>query len=166
MSQQTQSESIFEDFCSLHSIPCEKIPEKQDTRTPDYDIKLPSTDAVVEVKGIKNAKEKHSRLITKRIRSKIRDAREQLHRCGSPTVIVLSSNKGDLLTYGGAISYALYGQVTEYPSRVKKSYITAKQNLEISAVAFIRKDLSIEVFRNPAALHPLDSESMEALQGY
>jgi hypothetical protein len=53
----TFSEQLFEDYCAQHGISCERIPESDDAKTPDYELVLGDSRVVVEVKEIARNKE-------------------------------------------------------------------------------------------------------------
>src|SRR5690242_11588089 len=51
MVDKTKSESLFERFCEMHGIRCERVPTAEE-RTPDYDIYVGEQKIIVEVKQI------------------------------------------------------------------------------------------------------------------
>lgn len=58
MSQKSTSEYLFEKFCYLNELPCEKI-EESSTQRPDYRVRISGQDFIIEIKQFDpNKKEK------------------------------------------------------------------------------------------------------------
>ena len=102
----TISETIFERFCSACSVSCEAIAAGRD-RTPDFAICLDGVRVVCEVKQIDpnaedlaeveivNGGEEIGRLVTNRLREKLKDVSAQLKAAslaGHPTLLVVYDN--------------------------------------------------------------------------
>jgi hypothetical protein len=102
----TISEMIFERFCSACSVSCEAIAAGRD-RTPDFAICLDGVRVVCEVKQIDpnaedlaeveivNGGEEIGRLVTNRLREKLKDVSAQLKAAslaGHPTLLVVYDN--------------------------------------------------------------------------
>jgi hypothetical protein len=97
------SETLFEQFCSRHGIPCRPIPTGL-VRTPDFAIRLHDVRVVCEVKQIDpnaedlaelqavSSDEATGRLVPNRLRGKLKDVSGQLKAAclsGHPTMLVV-----------------------------------------------------------------------------
>jgi hypothetical protein len=106
MPTQSFSETLFEQFCSRHGIPCKPIPTGL-VRTPDFAIRLSGVRVVCEVKQIDpNAEdlaelqavgsaETTGRVVPNRLRGKLKNVSGQLKvKClsGHPTMLVVYDN--------------------------------------------------------------------------
>lgn len=106
MPTQPFSETLFEQFCSRHDIPCKPIPTGVG-RTPDFEIRLQGVRVVCEIKQIDpNTKdleelqavqsdEAIGRLVPNRLRGKLKDVSGQLKTAclmGHPTMLVVYDN--------------------------------------------------------------------------
>ena len=122
----TDSEKIFEDICSAHSVPCEKIEEGAE-KTADYLIRMSNLEIIAEVKEIeRNAVERESdRLLEERgygeclrnepgdrVRNKIRKASPQIKR------LTAGSKPGILVLFDGGRAH---GHLDPYNLRVAMS---------------------------------------------
>lgn len=121
----TESEIIFESFCSSKGISFRKIPETN-TKTPDYCLQIEDYKIIVELTQFDiNEKEKDlaKSLLTaktivyrpedeKRIRQKVKDKSEQLKRYKDfPIILIFFDNRSIFSTIDrGSIKYALYGE--------------------------------------------------------
>lgn len=100
------SETLFEELCSTHGIPCEKLPTATD-RTPDFAITLRSVRVICEVKQIdpnfedsqeiRNVRldQAIGRFVPNRLRAKLKNVSGQLKAAsvaGSPTILVVYDN--------------------------------------------------------------------------
>lgn len=109
MSHQSKSESLFETFCDLNQISCERIEESSRVKTPDYKINLSGQDIIVEIKQFDPSKEEKDVINRKqqgeniafdinpgeRIRKAIRKANPQLKMFSErkiPTLLVVFDN--------------------------------------------------------------------------
>jgi hypothetical protein len=106
MPTQPFSETLFEQFCSRHGIPCKPIPTGL-VRTPDFAIYLHGVRVVCEVKQIDpnaedlaelqavSSNEATGRLVANRLRGKLKDVSGQLKSAclsGHPTILVVYDN--------------------------------------------------------------------------
>jgi hypothetical protein len=106
MPTQPFSETLFEQFCSRHGIPCEPIPTGL-VRTPDFAIRLDGVRVVCEVKQIDpnaedlaelqavSSDEATGRFVPNRLRGKLKDVSSQLKAAclsGCPTMLVVYDN--------------------------------------------------------------------------
>lgn len=121
----TESEIIFERFCSSKGISFRKIPETN-TKTPDYCLHIEDYKIIVELTQFDiNEKEKDlgKSLLTdktivyrpedeKRIRQKVKDKSEQLKPYQDfPIILIFFDNRSIFSTIDrGSIKYALYGE--------------------------------------------------------
>lgn len=126
----TESEQLFEGFCSARDLAFERIPEG-DARSPDYRLRLRDAEIIVEVKQIEpNAEERellntppeewdganiyHWGIPGERIRKKITDALPQLKALSKgevPTLLVVYNtvNFWPELADDYAVKVAMYG---------------------------------------------------------
>lgn len=121
----TESEIIFERFCSSKGISFRKIPETNN-KTPDYCLHIEDYKIIVELTQFDiNEKEKDlgKSLLTaktivyypedeKRIRQKVKDKSEQLKPYKDyPTILIFLDNRSIFSTIeSDSIKYALYGE--------------------------------------------------------
>jgi hypothetical protein len=125
MIEQTESEQLFEAYCTKHGIPFEKLLETTE-KTADYVITLGGQEIVVEVKELQpNSEEEeeieHMRnggvvvgdpIMGKRIRSKIDRAEPQLTKDanGRPAILLLFDTVWyKFHTCSDAVGIAMYG---------------------------------------------------------
>src|SRR5687767_598805 len=102
----TFSETLFEQLCSSHGIPCERIATEA-VRTPDFAISLRSIRVICEVKQIDPSLEDlqemqdvssgqaTGRFVPNRLRAKLKNVSGQLRPAslaGSPTMLVVYDN--------------------------------------------------------------------------
>ncbi len=124
----TQSEILFEQYCSNAGINCKRIAE-EDSRTPDYEITIDSQQIIVEVKEItRNKEEKESdRALNEsniisvlsntpgdRVRKKISDSSGQIKSRTQgiyPSILVLFDGKWGVIghLHSDNIRIAMYG---------------------------------------------------------
>ena len=106
MPTQPFSETLFEQFCSRHGIPCKPIPTRL-VRTPDFAIRLDGVTVICEVKQIDpnaedlaelqavSSDEATGRFVPNRLRGKLKDVSGQLKTAclsGHPTMLVVYDN--------------------------------------------------------------------------
>jgi len=121
MTVKTKSESIFEEFCCANNIPCEKIPEGEQS-TPDYKIVLNTETIFVEVKQIdkddKFTTVSGSRTVGDHVRAKINEARKQVKVAlnnRSPAILLIYNNLDPRQAFGTEqhdFIAAMYGELT------------------------------------------------------
>jgi len=100
------SETLFEQLCSSHGIPCERVPTEA-VRTPDFAITLHSVRVICEVKQIDpnledlqeiqnvGSGQATGRFIPNRLRAKLKTVSRQLKAAslaGCPTMLVVYDN--------------------------------------------------------------------------
>ena len=100
------SETLFEQLCSSHGIPCERIATEA-MRTPDFAISLRSIPVICEVKQIDpnvedlqemqnvSSAQATGRFVPNRLRAKLKNVSGQLKAAtlaGSPTMLVVYDN--------------------------------------------------------------------------
>jgi hypothetical protein len=100
------SETLFEQLCSSHGIPCERIATEA-VRTPDFAISLRSIRVICEVKQIDpnvedlqemqnvSSAQATGRFVPNRLRAKLKNVSGQLKAAtlaGSPTMLVVYDN--------------------------------------------------------------------------
>lgn len=106
MPTQPFSETLFEQLCSRHGIPCKPIPTRL-VRTPDFAIRLDGVTVICEVKQIDpnaedlaelqavSSDEATGRFVPNRLRGKLKDVSGQLKTAclsGHPTMLVVYDN--------------------------------------------------------------------------
>ncbi len=121
MTVKTKSESIFEEFCCANNIPCEKIPEGEQS-TPDYKIVLNTETIFVEVKQVdkddKFTTVSGSRTVGDHVRAKINEARKQVKVAlnnRSPAILLIYNNldpRQAFATEQHDFIAAMYGELT------------------------------------------------------
>jgi hypothetical protein len=122
----TISEVLFESFCKERGIECRRV-ETTETRTPDYEIRLASGPAAVEVKQLEAGTDdmsllnnvRHGRAVSHwvnmgRPREALLDGARQLRayaRGIMPGIVVLFDTAGGLLGYlgGDSMGHSMYG---------------------------------------------------------
>lgn len=159
------SETLFEDLCSAHGIPCESLPTAT-VRTPDFAIILRSVRVICEVKQIdpnfEDLQELESvgsgqamgRFVPNRLRSKLKKVSAQLKAAsvaGCPTMLVVYDNTPfKMYTDHFDAVQAMFGAHTVAVSEgreadlvVSKPFfagnrgLTANQNTAVSALAIL-----------------------------
>jgi hypothetical protein len=100
------AETLFEDLCSAHGIPCERLPTST-VRTPDFSITLRSVRVICEVKqidpnfedlqelGSVRSGQAIGRFVPNRLRAKLKKVSGQLKGAsvaGCPTMLVVYDN--------------------------------------------------------------------------
>ena len=103
MSAVTQSERLFQEFCRLYGIPCERL-TPTGRRTPDFIVDFRGTQIICEVKQIDPNKDDEreltelahhggeGRLVPNRLRAKLKKVSAQLKsasQTGRPTLLVV-----------------------------------------------------------------------------
>jgi hypothetical protein len=182
VTRKTESEALFEQFCSTHRLAVEPIP-RGDDNTPDYLLRLGEAPVYVEIKQIDiddsfgGPNGVSSRTIGDHVRAKINEARKQLQarsKQGSPCVLLVYNNLDPLQAFGTEehdFITAMYGEWTVRiaSNAIVDSYLgrnarlRPKHNSSFSAVGHLRRTsdgASVLLYENLHARHPLDYEAL------
>lgn len=178
MTRQTESEVLFEQFCTTHRLAAERI-ETGAEKSPDYLLRLNNMPVYFEIKQI-NADDSFqrpngvsSRTIGDHVRAKIHEARKQLQgrsKQGSPCVLLVYNNLDPLQTFGTEehdFMTAMYGEWTLLiqDHEIVDSFLGRNARLQpalnrsFSAVGHLRRTpngASVLLYENLHARHPLD----------
>lgn len=182
MTIKPKAESIFEEFCNLNDIPCQKIPEGMKA-TPDYKVILNGKAVFVEVKQIDAdddfTNEGASRTLGSHVRAKINEARKQLKVAldqGIPAILLVYNNLDSLQAFGTEqddFRAAMYGEPTVVlnldENRITDSYegrnrsFREGKNTSFSAVGCIKQTKegpTVLIYENIFSDNPLDFLSL------
>lgn len=178
MTKKTKAESIFEEFCALNSIACEKIPEGEQP-SPDYRVVFGDQDILVEIKQIDDDDDfsnvSSSRIVGSHIREKIKQARKQAKvalSLNTPFILLVYNNIDGLQMFGTEqhdFVDAMYGERTLIFDTTenaitdsfqgRNSSLRHDKNESFSAIGHLKetqKGTTVKVFENIYAENPLN----------
>jgi len=182
MTVKPKAESIFEEFCNLNTIPCEKIPENVKA-TPDYKVILNGTAVLVEVKQIDTdndfTNKGSSRTLGSHVRAKINEARKQLKSAlnqNIPAILLIYNNLDPWQAFGTEqqdFIAAMYGEPTVVfnlnENRITDSYegrnrsFREGKNTSFSAVGHLKQTIegpTVLIYENIFCDNPIDFLSL------
>ena len=122
MTRKTESEVLFEGFCSQHLLDWEPIPTGPG-RTPDYKLRFKDHTVLVEIEQIEsqagfNPGGVSSRTVGSHVRHKISEARKQLktaYEAGLPAILLIHNTVDPMQAFGTETHdfiCAMYGELT------------------------------------------------------
>lgn len=176
--KRTESEQLFETFCTQHALEFHRIPEGS-AKTPDYHLRFDQATVAVEIEQIESTRgfnpgSVSSRTVGWHVRHKISEARAQIQaavRTGTPTILLIHNTVDPFQLFGTEqhdFLSAMYGELTV---RIDKSNLRAGQpfhgrnarlreeaNTSFSGVGHlqrIRSGAAVTVYENVFASHPL-----------
>jgi hypothetical protein len=119
MTRETESEALFESFCTFHGLDWEKIPECEG-KTLDYRLRFGRSEVLFEIEQIESEKGFNpggvsSRTVGSHVRHKIAEARPQM-RTAQCAAVLLIHNTVDPFQYFGTEQHdfisGMYGELT------------------------------------------------------
>ena len=178
MTKKTEAESVFEDFCALNGVPCEKIPEGEQP-SPDYRVIFSGQAVLVEIKQIDDDTDfsdvSSSRTVGSHIREKIKQARKQAKvalSSNTPFILLVYNNLDKLQMFGTEqhdFVDAMYGERTltfdttenaiTDSFQGRNSSLHHDKNESFSAIGPLKKTqvgIKVQVYENIYAENPLD----------
>ena len=167
--KKTKSEILFEELCTLHNIPCVKLPKLDHRKQPDNELNFSGNKAIFEIKQVDpndDDKAFHDTLslqglatqnrnpdrVAERVRNLIKKARNQIksyHAMTSPVpaVVVIYDNANNLYTDPYTIQTAMFGweRVQLNVHRDTRSSEVADRGFGERNNKIIREDKYIEI---------------------
>lgn len=181
MTKKTDSEALFEGFCTQHCIDWRPIPTGPG-KTPDYELRFGDAAVHVEIEQIEsqrgfNPGGVHTRTVGFHVRHKISEARGQVRaaaKVGVPAILLVHNTVDPLQTFGTEIYDLLCAMYGELTVRIVDAELTetfhgrnAKLrndlNTSFSGVGHLKRvatGAEVRVFENIFAAHPLPFASM------
>ena len=178
MSNLTDSEKLFQDFCNENRLDSCRVPEGTDT-TPDFHLKLGGFTIAVEIKEISRAQgfnlhRVSSRTVGSHVRQRISDARPQLQaasRSGTPAILLIYNAVDPMQLFGTEehdFTTAMYGELTVQINKSdlstselfhgRNALLREKVNTSFSGVGHLartRNGPAVVVYENVYAANPL-----------
>ncbi len=176
MTQQTESEALFEDFCAQHHLDWKPIP-RGSGKTPDYELRFVNEVVHVEIEQIEsqrgfNPGGVHTRTVGSHVRHKISEARGQLQaaaKVGLPAILLIHNTVDPLQMFGTETHdflCAMYGELTVRIAngQVRESFhgrnakLRNDANTSFSGVGHLRRvatGAEVKIFENIYASNPL-----------
>lgn len=179
----TESEILFEQFCSLNKLPAQSIPTGAQ-KTPDYLLTLGTAKVYVEVKQIDKDENFRgvggvsTRTVGEHVRQKITESKKQLQpkaRNGEPCLLLIYNKLDANFQMFGTEEHdfisAMYGELTVLvrrgvgSPRISESFhgrnasVREAHNTSFSAVGHLRRTregASVLLYENVYARNPLD----------
>jgi hypothetical protein len=180
VTNQTESEALFEQFCAAHKLSCTRYGTSQE-RTPDYRLTLATSTICVEIKQIESEAgligNTGTRTVGDHVRARIEEARGQMQtasRAGFATLLLIY-NKVDPHQVFGTEPHdfisAMYGEWTVRlrNGRIAESFhgrnakLRHNANTSFSAVGHLCRTEAgarIKIFENAFARHSLPYEEV------
>jgi hypothetical protein len=179
MTRKTESEVLFEGFCSQNRLDWEPIPTGSG-RTPDYKLRFKDRTVLVEIEQIESTAGFHpggvsSRTVGSHVRHKIGEARRQLkaaHEAGLPAILLIHNTIDPMQAFGTEAHDfigAMYGELTVRLIKGKSAgsfhgrnaKLRQGVNTSFSGVGHLRRTRNgseVTVFENAYADFPLPFE--------
>lgn len=182
MKKKTESEAMFEDFCTQHRLDWEPI-SVGPGKTPDYQLRFGAAIVHIEIKQIESLRGFSSgrfhRTVGSHVRHKIAEARGQLQvaaQSGMPTILLIHNSVDSSQAFGTEIHdfiSAMYGEMTVRVAdgRSRGSFhgrnakLRAEANTSFSAVGHLKlldAGIEVRIFENIYAAHPLPFADISA----
>lgn len=178
--RKTESELLFEAFCSTHHLSVQPIPTGE-AKSPDYLVSIGGVSAYFEVKQIDQDASFRpptgSRTVGEHVRQKISEARKQLQpsaKTGAPCVLLIYNNLDPMQMFGTEehdFVSAMYGEMTVLLKdnaivdsfHGRNALLRENHNTSFSAVGHLRRTAdgaSVCLYENVHARNPLDYGSI------
>ena len=185
MSEKTESEELFERFCTQNQLDWTPYGTAQHP-TPDYQISFHDKTVCVEIKQIEStmgfeAEGRQTRTVGDRVRREISKATKQIQaasRDGFPTILLVYNCIDPLQAFGTETHdfiFAMYGELTVrlVEGHVAESYHGRNGklrggNTSFSAIGHLRRTAlgaEVKLFENVNAKHPLPYDRLPACFG-
>ena len=181
MTRKTESEAMFEAFCTEHHLDWQPIPTGPD-KTTDYRLRFGAVTVQVEIEQIEsqrgfNPDGVSSRTVGSHVRQKISEARRQMQmaaQAGVPAILLIHNTIDSWQAFGTEthdFMCAMYGEMTVRltDGRPRESFhgrnakLRDDANTSFSGVGHLKRvanGIEVKVYENVYAAHPLPFENM------
>ncbi len=183
MTRKTESEVLFETFCSANGLAWEPI-SPGPTKTADYRLRFGNAEVVFEIEQIESKKGFEpsgvsSRTIGAHVRHKISEARPQLRAAQLPAVLLIHNTVDPLQVFGTEphdFICGMYGELTVRLTRDspresfhgRNAKLRHDTNTSFSGVGHLKRTQSgaeVTIYENVYAARPLPFEALPQCLG-